>query len=61
MQTVIYAVTVRCVLNGTVKAVYWVDECVRTLKHEKDFEINNWNIDLQSLHLSFQSFIFSGR
>jgi len=41
MQTAIYAVTVQCVLNGTVQAVCWADERVRTVKHEKDMEIKN--------------------
>ena len=41
MQTIIYAVTIRYVLNGTVQAVCWADECVRTLKHETDIKIKN--------------------
>ena len=56
MQTVVYAVTIRYVLNGTVQAVCWADERVRMQKHGKYIEMKNSNVNLHGVHISFQFF-----
>ena len=59
MQTAIYEATVRCVLNGTVQAVCWADERVRTVKHEKTWKLRI-NISIYKVYIYPFNNFFSG-